>query len=296
MDLQQFNKVLGAAADEFQATELDANQYYMWAILRMNRMYSLPINLSPTLDDLGESASSRITGFLKTMQKEMDEGREILALTTVYEWLKAGHTVGQEQLAALVERLQIATDRQKVLLPVLQKAAQGVDACRQEALVAIADWLGDIDVYCRSEALKFGIPHEAVRNVIMGSNFTKLNPDGSVTKDENGKVQKGPRFIAPEETIHALLFDTEELTAELLAAQAVMNNLNTVAAPTLFDPISYVHFAQSRVESEAAEEAEEADEADTSDGEDADDEVGEEVPESYTGRPLNGHGSDMFGE
>src|SRR5690349_24872276 len=36
--------------------------------------------------------------------------------------------------------------------------------------VAIADLLGDVIVYCRSEALKYGIPLEAVLQIIMDSN------------------------------------------------------------------------------------------------------------------------------
>jgi len=295
MDLNAFNHILGAAAEEFQATELQDTQYFMWSILKMNRMYSLPINSSPSLDDLGESASSRIAGFLKTMQKEMDEGREILALVTVYEWLKAGQPIGAEHVVKLVERLGIAADRQALILPVLHRAVQDIEVARRQTLVAIADWLGDINVYLRSEALKFGIPHEAILNIVMGSNFTKLQANGEPIKDENGKVQKGPNFVAPEEAIEALLFGANDLINELNARQVQMNNLNTVAGPTLYDPMAFVHVAQARVDGEH-------DEAETDEAEEVEDEYEtEELPEDYTpssSAAANGHanGGTLFGE
>ena len=48
-----------------------------------------------------------------------------------------------------------------------------VAACERNAepidvMVAIADLLGDVIVYCRSEALKFGLPLEGVRTARIG--------------------------------------------------------------------------------------------------------------------------------
>jgi hypothetical protein len=296
MNLEQFNKVLGAAAGEFQETGLDSNQYFMWSILKMNTMYSLPINVVPTLDDLGEAASARVMGFLKTMQKEMDEGREVLALVTVYEWLKAGHAIGAEQINALVERVQISADRRALIVPILNKIAADTELARRESLVALADWLADINVYVRSEALKFGLPQEAALNVIMGSNFTKLGTDGEPIKDENGKVQKGPNFIAPEEALHALLFGSEDLIEEFNERQIQMNQMNLVAGPTLFDPMAQIHAAQASVD-EVDEEAEE-EEAEADAVEEVY-EVHDEIPEGgeSDGRSLNEvRKSGMFDE
>ena len=50
--------------------------------------------------------------------------------------------------------------------------------------VAIADLLGDIIVYCRSEALKYGLPLEDVLDLIMDSNESKL-----------GAADGKPRFM-----------------------------------------------------------------------------------------------------
>lgn len=71
--------------------------------------------------------------------------------------------------------------------------------------VAIADLLGDIVVYCRSEAMKYGIPLEEVLDVIMDSNESKLGSDGKPIFDENGKFLKGPNYWKPESKLKELL-------------------------------------------------------------------------------------------
>ncbi len=71
--------------------------------------------------------------------------------------------------------------------------------------VALADLLGDIMVYCRSEALKYGLPLEAVLDIIMDSNESKLDADGNPLYDANGKFLKGPNYWKPEPKIQALL-------------------------------------------------------------------------------------------
>ena len=71
--------------------------------------------------------------------------------------------------------------------------------------VALADLLGDIMVYCRSEALKYGLPLEEVLDIIMDSNESKLGADGNPIYDANGKFLKGPNYWKPEPKIKALL-------------------------------------------------------------------------------------------
>jgi predicted HAD superfamily Cof-like phosphohydrolase len=74
-----------------------------------------------------------------------------------------------------------------------------------DVAVAIADLLGDIIVYCRSEALKYGLPLENVLDIIMDSNESKLGADGNPIYDANGKFLKGPKYWKPEEKIKKLL-------------------------------------------------------------------------------------------
>ena len=78
-------------------------------------------------------------------------------------------------------------------------------AAPSDIAVAIADLLGDIVVYCRSEALKYGIPLEEVLDIIMDSNQSKLGADGNPIYDANGKFLKGPNYWRPESRIKALL-------------------------------------------------------------------------------------------
>lgn len=74
-----------------------------------------------------------------------------------------------------------------------------------DTLVAVADLLGDVIVYCRSEALKYGIPLEEVLSIIMDSNESKLGADGKPIYDGNGKFLKGPNYWKPEPKIKELL-------------------------------------------------------------------------------------------
>jgi NTP pyrophosphatase (non-canonical NTP hydrolase) len=83
-------------------------------------------------------------------------------------------------------------------------------ASKLDIAVAIADVLGDIIVYCRSEALKYGLPLEDVLDVIMDSNESKLGADGNPIYDANGKFLKGPNYWKPEPRIRELLAKTVE--------------------------------------------------------------------------------------
>jgi predicted HAD superfamily Cof-like phosphohydrolase len=81
-----------------------------------------------------------------------------------------------------------------------------------DVAVAIADLLGDIMVYCRSEALKYGLPLEDVLDIIMDSNESKLGADGNPIYDANGKFLKGPNYWKPEPKIKALLQERRAAT------------------------------------------------------------------------------------
>lgn len=70
-----------------------------------------------------------------------------------------------------------------------------------EILTDLADWLGDIQIYCASEMAKFGLDNDTVLGIIMDSNKSKLAADGSVITDERGKVMKGPDYWKPEPLI-----------------------------------------------------------------------------------------------
>jgi len=84
--------------------------------------------------------------------------------------------------------------------------AAGLTAAKMlRARVMLADLLGDIIVYCASEAQRWNIPVEEVLAIIMASNFSKLDAEGKPIKDERGKFLKGPNYWKPEPYIQALL-------------------------------------------------------------------------------------------
>lgn len=70
-----------------------------------------------------------------------------------------------------------------------------------DVLTALADWLGDMQVYCASEMAKFGLDNDMVLGIIMASNMSKLGEDGQPIYDERGKVMKGPNYWKPEPQI-----------------------------------------------------------------------------------------------
>lgn len=100
-----------------------------------------------------------------------------------------------------------------------------------DVLVAIADLLGDINVYTHSESLKFGIPLDKVLKIIMESNMSKLGADGNPIYNEDGKVMKGPGYWKPEDKIAELLLKATltkiEVVEEDDAAKYLKNNQET---------------------------------------------------------------------
>ena len=76
----------------------------------------------------------------------------------------------------------------------------------EHPIVKMADWLGDIIVYCASEMRRHGIPIQATLDIIMASNMTKAGADGKPIVI-NGKVVKGPDFVPPEPELAKLLLN-----------------------------------------------------------------------------------------
>lgn len=235
MSLQDFHRMVGGLAHEFEATGLHPSQYHLWAIKRMNTMYSLPINTTPSLDKLNESPVKRMTGFLKTLRDEMDEGLEILSMLVIREMRQAGDTVTPDVIQNLIHSLGIKDPKrakdtfEQIISMIANDTDRYHDTYSEDVLVAVADWLGDMKVYIDSESLKYGIMLSPVLACIMGSNFTKLNERGEVIKDANGKVQKGPNFTPPEEAIRAVLFGAQGLLDEAGEVNTRVNAINSVA-------------------------------------------------------------------
>lgn len=61
-------------------------------------------------------------------------------------------------------------------------------------IVEIADALADMEYVIHGAALEFGIPLDAVIAEVHRSNMTKVWPDGTVHRREDGKILKPPTY------------------------------------------------------------------------------------------------------
>jgi predicted HAD superfamily Cof-like phosphohydrolase len=100
----------------------------------------------------------------------------------------------------------ILLEELKEVYPILQSADRSENLeSDEDILTDIADWLGDIMVYCASQLAKYGLQSDDVLGIIMASNMSKLGPDGKPIYDERGKVLKGPNYWKPEPMIKRMI-------------------------------------------------------------------------------------------
>lgn len=135
-------------------------------IQAFNKLYKLPCPSTPNIPDRSRAETiMRVERFMSVLREELDEGKDIINLID-------------------------STD--------------GADA-KSKVLTDIADWLGDMIVYCASELAKYGLKTEDVLGIIMASNMSKLGEDGQPIYDERGKVLKGPGYWQPEPMIERMI-------------------------------------------------------------------------------------------
>ena len=128
----------------------------------------------------------------------------IAAMNAMYKLPVNDHPVLPEDVASRLTKFKATLmDEVHEIDQIVELVQKGGSA--QDILVAMADLLGDVIVYCRSEALKYGLPLEDVLNIIMDSNESKLGADGKPIYDANGKFLKGPNYWKPEPKIKILL-------------------------------------------------------------------------------------------
>jgi len=140
-------------------------------IKEFNSMYGLDVNDNPTLPTL-----ERLKNFKSILSEEVEE---INGIIENYE-----DSLNENQELEKEKEMELMTD--------------------------ISDVLGDLVVYIRSEATKYGIGLEETLDIIMQSNFSKLGEDGKPIYDERGKVMKGPNYWKPEPKIQKLLKDNSK--------------------------------------------------------------------------------------
>lgn len=167
-------------------------------ITTFNGMYKMPVSTKPTTE-VGVALVKRLTDFKSILGKELSEIDPIVRMAQLYQDGKIFQLV--KNADGDMEPVELTAS--KVGL------SQDIEAQRLEnrldLLTALADLLGDIQVYCASEMAKFGLPLDGVQSIIMQSNFSKMGADGKPIYDEQGKLQKGPDYWKPEPKIRALL-------------------------------------------------------------------------------------------
>ena len=72
------------------------------------------------------------------------------------------------------------------------------DAFDNADIVEIADALTDIIYVAAQQAVKWGLPIDALLREVQRSNMSKLGADGLPIYREDGKVLKGPNFSEPQ--------------------------------------------------------------------------------------------------
>ncbi len=128
----------------------------------------------------------------------------IAAMNAMYKLPANDHPALPEDVISRLSKFKATLmDEVHEIDQIVEMAQKGAPPA--EMLVAMADLLGDVIVYCRSEALKYGLPLEDVLDIIMDSNESKLGADGKPIYDANGKFLKGPNYWKPEPKIRALL-------------------------------------------------------------------------------------------
>jgi hypothetical protein len=144
-------------------------------IVKFNEMYKMPNHF---YDGQNEMAA-RLKQFKKMILDELTE------LDDIIDKLEGAGTVeGQGTVATYPTKLPMLTD--------------------------LADLLGDLQVFCASEMRRFSIPIDATLSIIMQSNFSKLQADGTALFID-GKLQKGPNYWKPEPKIEQMLIEYDNL-------------------------------------------------------------------------------------
>ena len=150
----------------------------------------------------GKSFEDKITDFNKMYGLPALETPGIPRLPV---FTPSGPASVREQLDVYLEKVYSIFFEELNEVDAIRMAVRDPDRTMLEVLTELADWLGDLQVYCASEMRKFGLPINETLAIIMASNMSKLGEDGKPIYDERGKVLKGPGYWRPEPKIAAML-------------------------------------------------------------------------------------------
>lgn len=119
---------------------------------------------------------------------------------------------------AIVLRLQqfkqMLVDEVDEVDNIIDMLVKGTYVDKHSLLVDLADWMGDIQIFCASEMERFDIPLYATLSIIMDSNFSKKQTDGTALFID-GKLQKGPNYWKPEPVLSDMLIAHAEMKSAI---------------------------------------------------------------------------------
>lgn len=204
VDTSKFEEYLGT--HEPETNHIDANidgptehsvvSSFSDDLGKFNKMYRMQVATEPTLD-MGVPLVKRLTDLKSILQKELDEIDSIIEKAIIYE---SGDVFapfsGENSGVIAISSLDYKTKDNYDLDRFDNKV---------EILTDISDLMVDLQVYCGSELKKFGLPMDAIQEIVMKSNFSKMGADGLPIYDTQGKLQKGPKYWKPEPKIRNLI-------------------------------------------------------------------------------------------
>ena len=88
-----------------------------------------------------------------------------------------------------------AEDRRQLRIDLIQEEFEEfVKASQRGDIVGVADALADIDYVVHGAAHEWGIPLDPIMEEVHRSNMTKVWPDGTIHRREDGKILKPPTY------------------------------------------------------------------------------------------------------
>jgi predicted HAD superfamily Cof-like phosphohydrolase len=163
---------------------------FLRQIKKFNEMYKIPMSDKPSLPTVED-----LQRFKSILQEELLEIDDIIDKVSILE-ADAFH-------GSRLRFEALSLGEHDILLSTRDKFKAGL-------MAELADWHGDMIIYCHTHAAKFGLPMDEILDVIMQSNFSKLGANGQPIYDERGKVLKGPNFFPPEPALNKLLKEKNE--------------------------------------------------------------------------------------
>ncbi len=137
---------------------------------------------------------------------------------------------------------------------IVSEAIENAPDQEERDVVETADALADLIYVIYGMALESGIDLDAVLAEVHSSNLSKLMPDGSVRRREDGKILKGPGFREPD-IAEVIARRDAQVTEEVPAVNPLMSPSKLPFGVPDFEQIRFEHLEPALMEGLAQEKA-----------------------------------------